>query len=80
MGKHDRFRLIFLEVDKSNHRITRVEVPANNVAKSTVIQAFEPLAGNFPKVTEKKAVHEIPKTENFWKVIQKSLSLAEANG
>jgi len=38
------------------------------------------LAGNFPKVTEKKAVHEIPKTENFWKVIQKSLPLASADG
>jgi len=50
-------------------RIKLVEVPANNVAKATVIQAFEPLAGNFPKVTEKKAVHKIPKTENFWKVI-----------
>jgi len=50
------------------------------VAKATGKQAFEPLAGNFPKVTEKKAVHEIPKTENFWKVIQKSLPLASANG
>jgi len=42
------------------------------------------LAGNFPKVTEKKAVHEIPTTENFWKVIQRifqySLPLASANG
>ena len=50
------------------------------MAKATVIQAFESLAGNFPKVTEKKAVHEILKTENFWKVIQKSLPLASANG
>jgi len=38
------------------------------------------LAGNFPKVTEKKAVHEIPETENFWKVIQYSLPSASANG
>ena len=66
----------------SCYRLKLLEVPANNVAKATVIGAFEPLAGNFQKVTEKKAVHEIPKTENFWKVIhgffQYSLPLASA--
>jgi len=51
------------------------------VAKATVIEAFEPLAGNFPKVTGKEGgTCGIHKAENFWKVIQKSLPLASANG
>jgi len=38
----------------SCYRIKLLEVPDNNVAKATGKQAYEPLAGNFPKVTEKK--------------------------
>jgi hypothetical protein len=51
------------------------------VAKATVIEAFEPLAGNFPKVTGKEGgTCGIHKVENFWKIIQKSLPSASANG
>jgi len=61
--------------------MTWLEVPANNGAKATVVYAFEPLAGNFSKVSGKEGgTCGIQKAENFWKVIQYSLPLAEANG
>jgi len=41
---------------------------------------MNPWLATFQKLLKKKAVHEIPKRENFWKVIQKSLPLASANG
>jgi hypothetical protein len=48
--------------------------------KPLIYRLLNPWLATFQKLPEKKAVHEIPKTENFWKVIQYSLPLASANG